>query len=230
MATKYYGRTQYDFEPNVRILLKRQSVFVKMPEPDVTSPLYGKIDNGTDDSAGYDERKYNNSIMRFSPLFHRMRTLRKNIERTDSFLEKDELYSETAPALPGESEFYCDGRLDITCDGKIIRIADGEEIEITNDGTVYWKKNDPFTPVLTLEKGQRISHADYPYLDFLLKLGVEPELVSRTCVTLDFSDGISEYGGTLELSYVVELCGAELESTRLTLTLYPILGEKQCLD
>lgn len=222
MTKNFYGRIPSDFEPNVRVVLKRTSVFVQLPGPDITSPLFGKIESGTDDSSGYDERKYQNSIMRHSPLFERMREMRRSIEKSSSFYDGGENYSDTHPSLPEQTELYCDGRVEMTDDGKVLLTDNGEELIFGKDGTLRWRAQDPFCPEIVFENGKRISHAYFPHLDFLLKLGAEPEFVIRNCVTTGFSENLSERGGTMSLEYVIELGGIEFENTKLTLTLYPI--------
>ena len=207
---------------NMRLVIKKKSSFAKLPSPDISSPLYGKIEDGTDDSDGYDERKYRNSIMKHSILFERMRKIRAAGERTKLFEDKEETYGEKHRDEQGETEKHLDGTLEFTENGKILRFGECEEIEITGDGTVIWRSADPISPELVFRKGERIATALFPHLDFLINIGAIPELPQKNCMTTEIYDNLSENGGSFVLEYLIELSAIEAESTRMTIDAYPL--------
>ncbi len=209
------------FIPNARIVIKRKSTFVKLATDDVANPLYGKVEDGTDDSDGYDERKYKNSALRHSPLFEKMAKLRKNGERIDFFRDKTEKYSDSQPYIPGEYESYEDACFEIDNDRKRIIFGQENEIELWGGDTATWKTGDPMSPELIFKKGERISCALFPQIDFLLHLGISPDIPQKNCLTYEMTDTLTKEGGSFELGYIIELGGMEAENTKLSITVYP---------
>ena len=209
-----------EFVPNVRLEIRKQTTYVKLVDDSITSPLYGKIEQGTGDSDGYDERNYKNSIMRHSELFHHMRTLRSNIARTASFYD-DKDSEIKGNKEPGLAEQYTDGYYEICGNTKLIRIGKDNEIEVYGDGTAVWRTPDPLSPQVHFERGKRIADAFFPHLEFLIKLGADVTFPQKNCVTTELSDNLTEKGGELLIEYIIELGGLEAENTKLTIRVFP---------
>lgn len=212
---------------NARLEIRKKSTYVKLVDDSVASPLYGRVEAGTEDSDGYDERKYRNSILRHSPLFERMRKLRQGIASTKSFYN-DKGSEIKGDENPGTVEQYIDGYFELSRDKKLIRIGEGNEIEVYQDGTALWRTPDPISPEIYFQKGERIADAYFPHLDFLIKLGADVTFPQKNCVTTELWDSLTENGGELVIEYIIELGGLEAENTRLSVKVYPYPEKMIC--
>ena len=206
---------------NARLEIKKNSAFIKLVDDSVASPLYGKVDASVQDSDGYDERNYRNSIFRHSPLFEHMRKLRANIASTSGFYD-DKGTEIKGNAHPGSFEQYIDGYFEITPERKLIRLSEGNEIELSPDGeSAVWRTPDPLVPEIHFKKGERVADAFFPHLDFLLRLSDDVTLPQKSCVTTHLWNSITEKGGELTIEYIIEIDGLEAEKTGLSVKVFP---------
>ncbi len=227
MAETNIGAQGAEFLPNVRLEIRKHTTYVKLIDDSITSPLYGKIEQGDSDSGGYDERNYRNSIMRHSELFEHMRALRSNIASTASFYD-DKDSEIKGDKEPGTAEQYTDGYFETDGNIKLIRMGTGNEIEVHGDGTAVWRTPDPLSPEIHFEKGKRIADAVFPHLDFLIKLGADVTFPQKNCVTTELADNLTEKGGELVIEYIIELGGLEAENTRLSVKVFPYPENLPC--
>lgn len=205
---------------NARLEIRKKSTFVKLAQDSIASPLYGKVEADAEDSDGYDERKYRNSILRHSPLFERMRALRSTIASTKSFYD-DKGSELCGDRHPGVGEQYMDGYFEVSGGRKLIRLSKENEIEVLEDGTAVWRSPDPLSPEIYFRRGERIADGFFPHLDFLLKLGADVTFPQKNCVTTDMWDSLTESGGELVIEYIIELGGLEAENTKLSVKVFP---------
>ncbi len=173
----------------------------EIPGHSTSKSFYGSSVPTNDPDAAFDYRYYENSIMRFSPYFERVREYNENMKNFAKSGGIAERYCEENRMNLDYSEGIFGVQLEILPDCKIIEVDSGQKIHLYNNGTVLLLGMDALCPELFLVPDKFVAGMDMPYADMLFAKGLMPDTLMYTAEIIDIEDTVTPDGGTLHIRY-----------------------------
>lgn len=193
------------------------------PAPmDVKSHIFGNSVPTGDPLADIDDRYYDHSVIRHSPYFRRLRTIRRNVDlyfREGIFPER---YNEEHPLYPNKTELYQRATLEISDDYKLITLDMGAKLCIYNDGYIVLSTITTSPPVICARVDGYVQDVDDSYRDFLLSKNQDEDPDNYFVKLTDFFDGIDRDGGNVSFIAEISVGGIVTSILKIDLTLQKI--------